>query len=494
MFRRLRRLTISAGCTLALAACAGDAGPKGDTGPKGEPGAKGADGTDGMNGDDGTNGADGADGANGADGTNGTNGAPGPQGPAGPVIVLSTEAKRGLEISPVAINTSSVAASDWEKVGRGSYLVNAIGDCVGCHGTPQVAGPPLFLGGGVQFPLPGGGLVYARNLTPDAQTGLTLTEDEFVTALQTGEDFKTGHSGELLIVMPWFNFRFLAESDLRAIYAYLRVIPAVANPVPDDAKGAFAALGPIPLPATYNEGEVERALPEGRDPGNVQRGLAISALAHPAGIDSWGSTETSMYGRGSYLVSMGSCNDCHTNPERDFAPGPSFLKITTAAYLTGGRVFEAPPGLDRLFGYNRAAAKNLVGAVHGELGSFSNFLAVATSGMLMHEGGRHVAWPMPDVMGNLTIEDLEAIYFYLANLPAPAGASDKVIAGPVYRCDTTADCPNGSTCFNYNGPYGPTGECQATCANDADCGVCQECSAGRCAQVADLPTCVAAGL
>ncbi|MBI4818675.1 MAG: cytochrome C [Deltaproteobacteria bacterium] len=491
---KLAKFTISASCALTLAACAGDAGPAGEAGPKGDPGAKGADGSDGDDGRDGTQGAAGADGAQGPAGSDGASGPQGPAGPAGtpgPIVLLSVEAKQGFDISPVQINTSSIAPQDFEKVGRGSYLVNAIGDCNGCHGTPQQAGPPLFLGGGNPFGLPGGGVVYARNLSPDAATGLKLTEDEFVTALQTGADFKTGHSGEMLIVMPWFNYRFLDESDLRSIYAYLRVIPPIANPIPDDAKGAFGALGPIPLPAMFDEGDVVRDLPSGRDPGNVQRGLAISPLAHPAELPAWGAREVAMYGRGSYLVTMGSCNDCHTNPMRDLVPGPTFLKINTAAYLTGGAVFEAPPGIDRLTGYNRAASQNLLGAENGHLSSFEAFLAVATRGELMHEN-RMVAWPMPDVLGNLTIDDLEAIYFYLTRLPTPAG--DKVIPGPVYRCDTTADCATGSTCFNYTGPYGPTGECQSSCTTDADCGVCQTCSAGTCAQPTDLAACVGAGI
>lgn len=33
--------------------------------------------------------------------------------------------------------------------------------------------------------------------------------------------------------MPWFNYREATDEDLKAIFAYLRSIPAVRNRVPD---------------------------------------------------------------------------------------------------------------------------------------------------------------------------------------------------------------------------------------------------------------------
>jgi|SRR5580704_7915149 hypothetical protein len=42
--------------------------------------------------------------------------------------------QQGFDISPVKLN---LAGKDPLKVGFGSYLVNAIGDCSGCHSFPQ---------------------------------------------------------------------------------------------------------------------------------------------------------------------------------------------------------------------------------------------------------------------------------------------------------------------------------------------------------------------
>jgi hypothetical protein len=63
--------------------------------------------------------------------------------------------------------------------------------------------------------------------------------------------------------MPWVTFRWMTVEDIKAIYAYLQLIPAVANPVPDDIKGPFAAAPPVPMPAVYDEGDVARNLPPG---------------------------------------------------------------------------------------------------------------------------------------------------------------------------------------------------------------------------------------
>ena len=78
----------------------------------------------------------------------------------------------------------------------------------------------------------GFGTVYARNLTPDKDTGLgNWTADQFVQTMRTGH--RQGSGRALLPPMPWQNLAPASEADLRAIFAYLQSIPAVANHVPD---------------------------------------------------------------------------------------------------------------------------------------------------------------------------------------------------------------------------------------------------------------------
>src|ERR1700676_5625263 len=96
----------------------------------------------------------------------------------------------GFEIAPVHLN---LAGKNRELVGLGSYIVNAMADCNGCHSAgpateyatggnpyfgqhPAVVNPATYLGGGRDFgafPDPNGPFphIISRNLTPD-NTGL----------------------------------------------------------------------------------------------------------------------------------------------------------------------------------------------------------------------------------------------------------------------------------------------------------------------------------
>jgi hypothetical protein len=75
------------------------------------------------------------------------------------------------------------------------------------------------------------GISYAANLTPDEQTGIGLwTEAVFLKTIQTGKH--AGDGRPLLPPMFTEGMRALPESDLKAIYAYLRSIPPVKNLVP----------------------------------------------------------------------------------------------------------------------------------------------------------------------------------------------------------------------------------------------------------------------
>ncbi len=78
----------------------------------------------------------------------------------------------------------------------------------------------------------GFGVVYARNLTPDDATGLgSWTEADFIATMRTGH--RKGTERVILPPMPWMNLAAMPDADLKAIYAYLRTIPAIKNQVPE---------------------------------------------------------------------------------------------------------------------------------------------------------------------------------------------------------------------------------------------------------------------
>jgi len=155
-------------------------------------------------------------------------------------------------------NTHPAKAKTQTRVQRGEYLVK-FGDCTACH-TPLKFGPngpepdlARFLSGhpadtklpppdlkpGPWFAATAGmtawtgpwGISYAANLTPDANTGLGIwTEDMFLRAMRTGKHMGAGRP--ILPPMPWQASATLSDDDLKAVFAYLRSLPAIRNQVP----------------------------------------------------------------------------------------------------------------------------------------------------------------------------------------------------------------------------------------------------------------------
>jgi hypothetical protein len=52
----------------------------------------------------------------------------------------------------------------------------------------------------------------------------------FLKAMRTGKHMSAGR--DILPPMPWQSLAGLHDDDLKAIYAYLRTIPAIRNEVP----------------------------------------------------------------------------------------------------------------------------------------------------------------------------------------------------------------------------------------------------------------------
>lgn len=75
------------------------------------------------------------------------------------------------------------------------------------------------------------GVSFAANLTPDTNTGLGIwTEDMFLEAIRGGKHMGKGR--QILPPMPWNWYGQLPDDDLKAMFAYLKSIPAISNHVP----------------------------------------------------------------------------------------------------------------------------------------------------------------------------------------------------------------------------------------------------------------------
>jgi hypothetical protein len=190
--------------------------------------------------------------------------------------------QQGFRIAPVPLN---LKGKDRDLVGLGSFIVNGVADCNGCHtaapqteylasgnpyfGEPAKINPATYLGGGQDFgkvgPPPSPDII-SRNLTPDktgrAEGGRSF--QEFLQIIRTGVDLDNLHpncsttvttncfptatynpanipglappytDGALLQVMPWPVHRNMPYHDLLAIYTYLSAIPCLSTGKPGD--------------------------------------------------------------------------------------------------------------------------------------------------------------------------------------------------------------------------------------------------------------------
>lgn len=121
-----------------------------------------------------------------------------------------------------------------DMVKYGAYMVNA-GACMDCH-TPMENGKyqmdKLFSGGFV-FNM-GSFKVTTANITPDTATGIgKWTEEMFLDKFRNYRDpsHYVSDPGKTNSVMPWSLFAKMNDFDIKAIYRYLRTIPAVNHHV-----------------------------------------------------------------------------------------------------------------------------------------------------------------------------------------------------------------------------------------------------------------------
>ena len=131
-----------------------------------------------------------------------------------------------------------------DTVARGAYLARIM-DCGGCHTPGAFAGKPNaameLAGADVGFAVPGLGVFYPPNLTPDPASGLgNWSEAEIVAALRQG----TRPDGRELVVMPWRSYAALSDEDAFALAAYLKSMTPVANQVPAPTGADEKAPGP----------------------------------------------------------------------------------------------------------------------------------------------------------------------------------------------------------------------------------------------------------
>ncbi|MBS9477153.1 cytochrome c [Ancylobacter sp. VKM B-3255] len=266
---------------------------------------------------------------------------------------------------------SSTQPDDSALVARGEYLARAA-DCMPCHSADP--NKPYAGGLGLKTPF---GTLYSVNITSDRATGIgDWTFEDFRRALHDG----IRKDGAFLYpAMPFDAYTGITDDDLKALWAYVRRIPAVNAPNPanglafpfDIRFGMIAWRELFFRPATFTP--------------------------TPGKSDEWN--------RGAYLVeALGHCSDCHS-------PRNIMGAIKGKAAFTGAEIdgFYAP---DIASG---ALAKNW---------QKDTLIAFLKGGEAT--GKTTVFGPMAEVVHDslafLTQADLAAMATYLLDSPPPQDA------------------------------------------------------------------------
>ena len=259
------------------------------------------------------------------------------------------------------------SAQPADPVARGRYLVESIAGCGNCHTQkgPQGDLPGMNLAGGQvieEQPF----RAVASNITPDAETGIgRWTDAQIARAIREG----IRPDGRIIgPPMPFELYRGIADSDLAAMVAYLRSVPAVRNAVP-------ASEYRIPLPPSY--------------------GPPVASVPGPPANDP--------VARGAYLAGpVGHCIDCHTPME---AGGRRDWSRTGL----GGQPFNGPWGT--------SVARNITPDREHGIGAWTDaqILRAITQGV--SADGRQLFPPMGyGYYARMTPGDLSDLLAYLRSL------------------------------------------------------------------------------
>lgn len=121
-----------------------------------------------------------------------------------------------------------------DPVALGKYLTTVSG-CRSCHSQVDDEHQPIpgyEFAGGQLFAGPFG-KVRSSNLTPHPETGLKLSEVEFVQRFTSNADpaVQRPIDPKQNTAMPWLAYSKMQESDLKAIYTFLRTVKPVKNQV-----------------------------------------------------------------------------------------------------------------------------------------------------------------------------------------------------------------------------------------------------------------------
>ncbi|MBX2891167.1 MAG: c-type cytochrome [Saprospiraceae bacterium] len=120
------------------------------------------------------------------------------------------------------------------KIAFGKYVADNLSNCYMCHSGDILKANALhpeqsfgYYGGGTEMRNEAGEPVFSANLTMDKETGLgNWTEQQFIEAVRFGKKPDGG-----MLSRPMAPHSMLTDEEVSAIFAYLKTVPVIKNPV-----------------------------------------------------------------------------------------------------------------------------------------------------------------------------------------------------------------------------------------------------------------------
>jgi len=277
-----------------------------------------------------------------------------------------------LRIAIIVLSAFLVAASTasaQSPVERGKYLVNGVLTCGNCH-TPRAKGGVYDmarqLSGGPQVFDEPSFTARGANITPDKETGIgSWSVADLKKALLEGV---RPNGIQLAPIMPYGFYKVFMPSDLDAVVAYVRSVPAVSHKVE---------------PPVY-----KAALHVGTPPG-AEKPMAAADMRDPVK-------------HGFYLATIGHCMECHSPLVND--------RLDFAKVGKGGREFEGP--------WSKVLSRNITSHKTAGIGAWSDaeIRTAITKGV--RKDGSKLKGPMAfESYATMTDADLSAVIAYLRTVP-----------------------------------------------------------------------------
>lgn len=276
-----------------------------------------------------------------------------------------------------------------ERIERGRYLANAVNVCMDCHSTrdwSKFSGPivPGTTGkGGELFDHSMGfpGIYYSRNITP---SGIGRYTDGELYRVITAGVTKEGRA--MFPVMPYPYYGRMDDEDVYSVIAYLRTLTPIENQ-------NIESVSDFPMNIIIN------TIPAKGTP--TRRPEVADSIAY-----------------GAYVANASGCIDCHSPVDKG--------QIIPELAFSGGREFSMPGGAVLRSANISQDAETGIGKWTRQQ-FIQRFKAYTDSSYVPPtvapgEYNTIMPWTM---YGNMTEEDLGAIYAYLRTLPAQKNHVEK---------------------------------------------------------------------